>query len=304
MFTRFFEHLALSVQGRIKFLVALSLILVGPRTLWSAEPALTFFGWSDQHVQVDGDASHLHAAIDAMNQLPGTPFPDDIGGAVEKPAFVFGCGDITEWPTHAAIKAYDALLTGRLKFAAYDVMGNHDEGGKSPSATARDWLVRRHGALSYSFESHGVRFVALFSKYDESLNNPAQPLTQESLVKLRSLLEQAPRDKPTIVATHLCFDAITNRDALLDILEPFHVLAVLGGHYHKAKVDRDRNQVFVQLPSPAPGSPSEIMVFRITGDRIVALPYDYQRGKWSTERRKVLNAVRSVAPTEAKRDGG
>jgi hypothetical protein len=35
---------------------------------------LTFFGWSDQHVQTDGDARHLVPAIDAMNALPGTDY--------------------------------------------------------------------------------------------------------------------------------------------------------------------------------------------------------------------------------------
>ncbi len=102
------------------------------------EPALTFFGWSDQHVQTDGDAEHLVAAIDAMNALPGTPYPESIGGKVAEPAFVFGCGDITEWPTHAAMKAYDQLITERLKFPAYDVLGNHDEGGRVPQGDLDD----------------------------------------------------------------------------------------------------------------------------------------------------------------------
>ena len=86
------------------------------------EPALTFFGWSDQHVKTDGDAKHLLPAIDAMNGLPGTPYPEGIGGKVADPAFVFGCGDITEWPTHAAMKAYDQLITKRLNLPCY---GSH-----------------------------------------------------------------------------------------------------------------------------------------------------------------------------------
>jgi hypothetical protein len=38
--------------------------------------ALTFFGWSDQHVQTDGDGRHLIPAIDAMNKLP----PNSLSG--------------------------------------------------------------------------------------------------------------------------------------------------------------------------------------------------------------------------------
>ena len=128
----------------------------------SAEPpALTFFGWSDQHVQTNGDAEHLLPAIDAMNRLPETPYPESVGGKVESPAFVFGCGDITEWPARAAIDRYEELLTHRLKFPAYDVIGNHDEGGTSPVDTVKQWLTRRHGGLTYSFTVQGIRFVAL-----------------------------------------------------------------------------------------------------------------------------------------------
>ncbi|MHB8901796.1 MAG: hypothetical protein ACYC6Y_23830, partial [Thermoguttaceae bacterium] len=71
------------------------------------------------------------------------------------------------------------------------------------------------------------------------------------------------------------------------------VLAILGGHYHKAKVDRYRKQNFIQLPSPAPGSSPEFMVIRITPGRLVALPYDYQQHKWVDTRGKHLDiAVR------------
>ncbi len=275
-------------------LVCLALGQVVSVTRADESPKLTFFAWSDQHVQTNGDGKHLEPAIDAMNQLPGTAFPTQVGGHVGKPAFVFGCGDITQWPTNAAKSTYEKLITSRLKFPAYDVIGNHDEGGNAPSETIKRWLISRHGALSYSFESGGVRFIALYSKYDESLNSPAQPLTTESLAELRNLLQKAPKEQPTVVATHLCFDALTNKDALLDVLKPYNILAILGGHYHKAKVDHYRSRVFVQVPSPAPGSASEFLVVRITPKRIVAVPYDYQKRVWSMQAGKVLDAALEV----------
>lgn len=252
---------------------------------------LTFFGWSDQHVQTDGNGEHLVPAIDAMNELPGTAYPARIGGEVAEPDFVFGCGDITEWPTHAAMKTYDELITGRLKFPAYDVLGNHDEGGKAPSETMKKWLRSRHQSLSYTFSRGGVHFICMFSKYDESLNNPAQPLTEDALAFVRKSLSEIPTGEPAIVATHLCYDAMTNRDALVDAIGDANVFAILGGHYHKAKVDRYRDQNFVQLPSPATGSPPEIMVIRITGQRVVAIPYDYEKKAWSDTPRKQLDIV-------------
>lgn len=115
----------------------------------AAEPELTFFGWSDQHVTTDGNAEHVIAAVDAMNRLPGREFPPSIGGKVAQPALVLGCGDVTEWPTRAARDAYDRLITKRLKFPAFDLLGNHDEGGKAPSRTMFDWIKRRQGSPSY-----------------------------------------------------------------------------------------------------------------------------------------------------------
>ncbi len=269
----------------------------------SDEPTLTFFGWSDQHVQTDGDAKHLIPAIDAMNALPGTPYPESIGGKVAEPAFVFGCGDITEWPTHAAMKAYDQLITERLKFPAYDILGNHDEGGKVPSETMRKWLVSRHGAPSYTFCRGGIQFIALFSKYDENLANPAQPLAEEALEFLRRRLAGLPEETPVIVATHLCFDAITNRDSLCQAIGDANVIAILGGHYHKAKVDKYRGYNFIQLPSPAAGSPSEFTVVRITSDRLVAIPYDYRKSQWSDDPKKRLDArIREVRIVERNRE--
>jgi 3',5'-cyclic AMP phosphodiesterase CpdA len=247
----------------------------------AAEVELTFFGWSDQHVQTSGDASHLVPAIDCMNQLPGKAYPPRIGGTVARPAFVFGCGDITEWPTHAAKTAYEKLILKRLKFPAYDIAGNHDEGGKSPSETIKKWITARHGGLSYTFDSSGVRIVALFSKFDDNLDNPAQPLTREALDFLRNELRREPKESPQVVAMHHCFDSLTNRDELIDAFGKSNVILVLGGHYHQSKVDRYRGVNFVQLPSPAKNGPGQVMVFRITGDRLVAIPWSYRDNAWA-----------------------
>lgn len=254
-------------------------------------PTLTFFGWSDQHIQVDGDGKHLVPAIDAMNTLPGQAYPEAIGGTVEKPAFVFGLGDLSEWPSRAALDTYEQLITKRLKFPSYDIAGNHDLGGLSPSNTVLDWLIRRHGALRYTFEKGGVCFIGLFSEYDEKLNNPAQPITKAALDYLRQALAKVPKGKPVVVATHLCFEAITNRDEFVDAFGDANVILVLGGHYHKATVNLYRGFNFVQLPSPEPKSSGEITVIRITPNRLVALPFNYRDNQWVTDNRKILDTA-------------
>ncbi len=262
------------------------------------ENSLTFFGWSDQHIQTDGNGDHLISAIDAMNSLAGKAYPEPIGGVVAKPGFVFGCGDITEWPTVAAKNTYEQLITKRLKFPSYDIAGNHDIGGLSPSDTVLNWLIQRHGSLRYSFEKSGVVFVALFSEYDETLNSPAQPISKAALDYLRKTLAKIPKDKPVVVATHLCFDAITNRDEFVDAFGDANVILVLGGHYHKAVVSQYRGINFVQLPSPEPKSAGEFTVLRITETRLAAIPFNYRDNRWATEKPKLLDVpVKGPAKT-------
>lgn len=253
----------------------------------ASDAGITFLGWSDQHVTTSGDASHLVPAVDAMNAIPGTPYPREIGGKVEQPAFVFGCGDITEWPTTAARDAYERVATKALKFPSYDLVGNHDEGGKSPSMTIKNWILARHGSLSYTFEKGGIRFLAVYSAYDETLDNPAQPIAPAALEYIRRELKGIPKDQPVVIALHLCLDAITNRDELIKSLGDANVLMILGGHYHKATLGEYAGHRFVQLPSPS--TTTQFTVIRITADRLLALPYDFKAKRWLDDPRLKLD---------------
>ncbi len=253
------------------------------------EAGLTFFGWSDQHIQTDGKADHLVPVIDAMNAMAtaGVAYPGGIGGKVAPPAFVLGCGDMTEWPTHAALDAYKEAVTKRLKIPAYDIVGNHDEGGKSPNDTVKNWIIARHGALSYTFERGGVHFAAVFAPYDDALGNPAQPIAKAALDFLRKDLAAVPKGRPVVVALHLCLDAITNRDEVVAAFGDANVILVLGGHYHKATVGEYKGFRFVQLPSPL--TTTVFTVIRIAPDRLVAVPYDYKAKKWVEDPKQVLD---------------
>ena len=250
-------------------------------------PALTFFGWSDQHTNTSGDTSRLHPFVDAMNTMAGTAWPKTVGGKVAKPSFVIGAGDITEWPTHAAMKGYDSLLNNRLQFPAYDVLGNHDDGGRAFSPTMINWLKKKHGSLSYTFEKGGVVFIGLWSKFDPK-GKPAQPLTQEALTYLKEQLAKLSKEKPVVIFTHLCHDAMTNRDELVNTIGKSNVIMILGGHYHYSNVNKYRGINFVQLPSPK-SKVTEFTVIRIEKDRLIAIPYDFTKKAWVSESKKVLD---------------
>ena len=254
--------------------------------------ALTFFGWSDQHTNTSGDTSRLHPFVDAMNTMAGTAWPKTVGGKVAKPSFVIGAGDITEWPTHAAMKGYDSLLNNRLQFPAYDVLGNHDDGGRAFSPTMINWLKKKHGSLSYTFEKGGVVFIGLWSKFDPK-GKPAQPLTQEALTYLKEQLAKLSKEKPVVIFTHLCHDAMTNRDELVNTIGKSNVIMILGGHYHYSSVNKYRGINFVQLPSPK-SKATEFTVIRIEKDRLIAIPYDFTKKAWVSESKKVLDTTIKV----------
>jgi predicted MPP superfamily phosphohydrolase len=269
------------------------------------EKPLTFFGWSDTHIPVNGDGSKLWPAIEAMNSLPGRAFPKNIGDVVDTPVFVFNCGDITDWPTHQAKKTYEDLITKRLRYPSYEILGNHDEAGARGVVGAppimKEWFKMRYGDLCYTFDKGGVHFVCPFSAYDESLGNPAQDITAEALDFIRKNLHRhyspafvpeklatVPKGTPVVVVTHLCLDAMTNRDAFVDALKDANVIMVLGGHYHKAQVKTYRGINFVQLPS-VNSAWTEVTVIRITSNRLVAIPYDYSKKQWTDDPGKILD---------------
>ena len=115
-------------------------------------------------------------------------------------------------------------------------------------------------------------------------------MTRSALDELAAQLAQSPRDQPTVVATHLCYDALTNKDELLQVLAPYRILVILGGHYHKTRVDHYQGRYFVQLPSPAPNGPREVAVFRISPERLVMRAFSYATNSWVDEPGKSLDA--------------
>jgi len=107
--------------------------------------------------------------------------------------------------------------------------------------------------------------------------------------KSESSLAKIPKDKPIVVATHLCFDAITNRDEFVDAFGDANVILVLGGHYHKAVISQYRGINFIQCPSPEPKSAGEFTVVRITETRLTAISFNYRENRWAQEKGKVLD---------------
>lgn len=137
----------------------------------------------------------------------------------------------------------------------------------------RNWIVARHGDVSYSFDANEAHFVMLFSKY-----NPRHQITDDALTFLRNDLKSVPAGKPVIVASHYCFEAISNRDAYVDAMGDANVVLVLGGHYHQSTVNEYRGKRFVQVGSPRTGS--MFTVVRVRGNQVSNIAWDFHRRQW------------------------
>ncbi|MCX6876584.1 MAG: metallophosphoesterase [Verrucomicrobia bacterium] len=174
----------LSPLGSIAlFCMALGTPLLPAQTP-AAKPArdITFLHISDLHYGVmNFDRPLLQHTIDAMNALPGVPYPAALGGNVATVSGVILTGDLTndgmaaEFPDFAA----DWGLTGkdgRLKFPLYEGVGNHDGAPsctKNPDLGAvRRLIIQRNitrvglvnkssNGLHYSWDWQDVHFVCL-----------------------------------------------------------------------------------------------------------------------------------------------
>ena len=135
-------------------------------------------------------------------------------------------------------------------------------------------------------------FRGSFLEVQRQSQQSGEPITAEALDFLRKDLAKVSKATPVIVAMHLCQEAITNRDELLEALGDSNVLLVLGGHYHQSRAETYKKIHFLQLPSPAPNGGGEFMVIRITSDRLVALPFSYR-----TERGPIEQESYSTCPS-------
>ena len=256
-----------------------------PRAIQTNGDSLTFLAWSDQHVSIDGNAAHLIPAIDAMNAIAGTAYPPSVGGTVAKPSLVIGGGDCTDWPSRPAMNAF-ANATRRLRYVSYDSIGNHDEGDDPASSRVASWIAARHGGTSYVFDAGPVRFIVVFSRY-----NDKQFISRDAMGFLRRELAVAGH-RPAVVVTHYCLDAIRNKDEFADCLDTGNVLLVLGGHYHHAIASTYGGHRFLQLPSPA--TTTQFAVIRFSSNRLLAITYDYARRQWVNDARSQVDVAISA----------
>ncbi len=245
----------------VNWLVVLVLFVLSPA---AARAGFTFFLTGDTHYGLDlfyDNEPHNKATIDAMNALPGTPFPAALGGVVDVPRGVLVAGDVTDtadtpfnfYGIHVSPALerdgfnddYAVDGSGRLQYPVYEGYGNHDVDNASYSYTLqgiRERNLVRPGlthlsdnGLHYSWDWEGVHFVNLNIYPGETER------AGDSLSFLVDDLQTYVGDsgRPVVLMHHFGFDSFSlgwwsdaERQAYADAIAPYNVLGIFHGHLH------------------------------------------------------------------------
>ena len=211
-----------------------------------AEPRdLTYVVASDLHYYGTNANTRIQAHIDRLNALPGTAYPEALGGVVGPITGVILNGDLTNNGTQQQWEflVNDWGLTGerRCKFPVYEGMGNHDfYSGDILISNAVLRTQSRPGimnvssnGLHYAWEWKGVHFIqANLVPEEDARSRSALTFIREDLAK-----HVGDSGKPVIINFHL--SPVIDRDwpverqkPLLETLSRYHVIGLFCGHSH------------------------------------------------------------------------
>ena len=165
--------------------LSLSVAIALAAMLCGASPAedITFFSYSDSHYGA-GDGRRLPPTkqefqVRTINSLPGTPYPEEIGGVVDVPRAILMQGDLIndgavmqkypdQWKDYLA--DFGVNGEGRCKFPVFEGVGNHDVNANNfvfNQVKERNVVRKRLGLIDhvsengyhYSWDWEGVHFV-------------------------------------------------------------------------------------------------------------------------------------------------
>lgn len=270
------------------------------------ETDLTFFVWADTHFGYETrfNEKDLRGNIIAqMNNLPGWPFPADIGGCVARPEFVVLCGDAVEdAPGQAELEYnYYQYFIKKLSYPCYEVVGNHDL-----ARPYMQYFIEKHGGRSYSFECRNIHFISLNSDYDEGEKGS---VAQEDLAWLQKELGTINKSVPVVLFLHTRIDSLKNPDEVLKILADSHVVLVVSAHKHIPDVFELEGISCISVGHCRnhpidPEYGRHFYVIHIIDNRIVAVPWrwdlrDWEQGqRWETPTAQAATAQRFLLNTE------
>ena len=253
-----------------------------PPTVSAVPPGgeVTFLVAADTHFGVEGMAEANERQIDAMNSLPGIPWPEGIGGTVGTPLALLVCGDLTdhgrtdEWAEFVA--HYGRTGTdGRVRYPVFESTGNHDRWNMLYRPVLLS-VARRHGGLVYAFDLGELRVICL-----DEYPNAAR------LAWLREELARVGPSRPVVIYFHFAFTGPLSdwweeaeKDAFRAAVEGYRIVAVFHGHYHGSGHYEWRGLDVYNVGSPRYIDRS-FGVARWKDGRFAVASFDWSESRWT-----------------------
>lgn len=224
----------------------------------AADPnVLRFVQVSDSHIGFTGAANtdvtgSFTRAIDQVNSLDF------------RPDFVMHTGDLTHLSTPAQFDQVKQMMTGLRTGRVFTVPGEHDSVGDHGRAYRGTFGRGTEGDGWYSFDTHGVHFIALVNTLAlEALGH----LGPDQIDFVRNDVASLSSDTPIVLFSHVPLFAMypqwgwSTDDALqvLSLLKRFASVTALNGHVHQLFTRVEGNVTFhsattTAYPLPKPGT--------------------------------------------------
>lgn len=222
----------------------------------TASGALRFVQVSDSHIGFQGPANTDVAGsfTEAIHQVNSLGF---------RPDFVMHSGDLTHLSTASQFDQVRQMMTGMQTDRVFTVPGEHDSIGDAGRAYRQTFGKGTLGDGWYSFDTHGVHFIALVNTLSlEKLGH----LGNEQIEFVRRDLAGLSSDTPVVVFSHIPLFAMypkwgwSTDDALrvIALLRRFSSVTCLNGHVHQLFTKTEGNITFhsattTAYPLPKPG---------------------------------------------------
>lgn len=232
-----------------------------------------FIQISDSHIGFNKEANPdpiktLHAAIDKVNALPMAP------------SLILHTGDITHLSKPEEFDTAAQVLMG-LPSRVHYVPGEHDtldEGGGK-------LYLERYGKGTqgngwYSFDDHGVHFIALVNVFNFQAGHEAS-LGADQLKWLADDLKAVSASTPIVVFAHIPLWTIyqpwgwgtEDGNQALALLRKYGSVTVLNGHIHQVIQKVEGNITFhtargTAYPQPAPGAAPSPGPMKVPADQL------------------------------------
>jgi len=245
---------------------------------------ITFFVSADPHFGAPGVGERNRVQIRAMNELPGTPLPRALGGAVARPIAVLMAGDLTEFGTGAQWAQYLAHYGpgGLLHYPVYECTGNHDRYCPFGSAVL-DGVRARHGGLLYG--------AALGHLVVISLDLFPDAAGQEWLTRQ---LRRIAASVPIVLFFHYPLAghfadwwSEDEKSSFAGVIRHHRIVAIFHGHAHSSQHYVWRGYDIYNVGSPK-HSYHSFAVVRAAKDTLAVASWSWGDGRWSWSHSRVL----------------